>query len=275
MTKEALIYQTVNTRSGQVGYCKTGNGPPLILIVGYSGTLYHWNRHFIDELSQNFTVYLVDNRKIGLSESKNDYSMLGMAQDIIDFIDELAIIKPILFGWSMGGIITQSILKLRPEIASGIVLLATVPHHNYTSPEFIQLLMNSEHLPANEFRLQLYAMFFSTKPSESLKELITRAAAEITDYHYRFNFEAKELQDYSVATWAGSDATALSNITIPTLILKARNDLVVSSEAAQFFATHIPFAKLIDYPTGGHFFLHQNPEEVARDVGNFFNSSPS
>lgn len=275
MTKEALIYQTVNTRSGQVGYCKTGNGPPLILIVGYSGTLYHWNRYFIDELSQNFTVYLVDNRKIGLSESKNDYSMLGMAQDIIDFIDELAIVKPILFGWSMGGIITQSILKLRPEIASGVVLLATVPHHNYTSPEFIQLLMNSEHLPANEFRLQLYAMFFSTKPSESLKELITRAAAEITDYHYRFNFEAKELQDYSVATWVGSDATALSSITIPTLILKARNDLVVSSDAAQFFATHIPFAKLIDYPTGGHFFLHQNPEEVARDVGNFFNSSPS
>ena len=269
---EALTYQSVKTRNGQVGYCKTGSGQPLILIVGYSGTLYHWNRHFIDELSQNFTVYLVDNRKIGLSESKNDYSMLGMAQDVIDFIDALAILKPILFGWSMGGIITQSILKLRPEIASGITLLATVPHHNYTSPEFIQLLMNSEHLPANEFRLQLHAMFFSTEPSEKLKDFITEAAAKIFDYHYRFNFEAKELQDYSVATWAGSDATTLSNITVPTLILKARNDLVVSNDAAQFFATHIPWSKLIEYPIGGHFFLHQNPEEVAQDVTNFFNS---
>lgn len=270
--QQKLNYQLVKTRNGQVGYCKTGNGQALVLIVGYSGTLYHWNRFFIEVLAQYFTVYLVDNRKIGFSDSRNEYSMNGMAQDIIDFIDASMLVKPILFGWSMGGIVAQSIARLRPELVGGMVLLATVPHHSYTNPEFIELLMNSDNLPANEFRLLLYAMFFSEKPREELKEFITSAAVAISDYHYRFNFEAKELQDYAVASWAGSDNAVLSNMVMPVLILKARNDKVVSDEAASVFAANIPNAKLIDYSTGGHFFLHHSPEEVARDVANFFSS---
>jgi len=272
--QQNLTYQTIITRNGTAGYCKTGSGPSLILIVGYSGTLYHWNRHFVERLAGSFTVYMVDNRKIGLSDSRNEYSMVGMAQDIVDFIDALAICKPVLFGWSMGGIIAQSIVRLRPDIAGGLVLLATVPHHSYTSPAFIELLMNADNLPANEFRLQLYAMFFSEKPQESLKELITGAAVSINDYHYRFNFDAKELQDYAVASWGGSDNDFLSAITVPALILKARNDLVVSNDAASVFTSNIPAAKLIDYPTGGHFFLHHSPSEVAFDVANFFRSYP-
>ena len=267
-----LIYQQIITQNGKVGFCQIGSGPPLILIVGYSGTLYHWNRNFVAKLAEHFSVYLLDNRNIGLSESQNEYSMVGLGEDVVDFILAKGLIKPIIFGWSMGGIITQTVLKNHSELIAGAVLLATVPHSNYTNPDFVNLLAQSATLPANEFRTRLYGMFFSREPEEELKNLITKAALNITDYHYRFNFAAKELQDYAVVSWHGMDNSDLAQITQPVLILRARNDWVVPSAAGDDLAAKIPNAKLIAYPDGGHFFIHSNPLMIAGDVINFFNS---
>lgn len=268
--ENSFDYLVSQTRNGQVGYCKLGHGRPLILVVGYSGTLYHWNKHFVGELAKHFTVYLVDNRKIGLSLSSNEYSMLGMAQDIVDFIEAQHLEKPLVFGWSMGGIIVQTILKNYPDLVSGAILLATVPHGTYTSPEFINLLANSDAFHPNEFRLKLYGMFFSETPRPELKDIITSAALTIKDYHYRFNFAAKELQDYAVVSWPGMEQTALNQVKVPVLVLQAKNDLVVSTDACQVFIRDILNSKLVIYSSGGHFFLHGNPLMVARDVSNFF-----
>lgn len=265
-----LSYQSIKTRNGQVGYCQIGNGQPLILVVGYSGTLYHWNRDFITELAQHYCVYMLDNRKVGLSDSHNEYSMLGMAQDVVDFIQAKALVRPLVFGWSMGGMITQTIMQQFPDLLGGAVLLATVPHANYTNPDFVDLVANSEHIPANEFRTKLYGMFFSRPPREELKELITQSAPAIHDYHYRFTFDAKELQDYAVMAWHGVDQQALALIKIPVLVLWARNDQVIPRSACEIFSNFIPDVKLIIYSDGGHFFLHANPRMIARDVINFF-----
>lgn len=267
---QSLKYQVVQTRNGQVGYCQVGSGPPIILIVGYSGTLYHWNHRFISKLAEVFSVHLLDNRKIGLSDSQNEYSMAGMAQDVVDFITAKDLFKPYLLGWSMGGIITQTILKFTSELIGGAVLLATVPHPNHTNPAFVNLLAQSVVMPANEFRKQLYGMFFSQEPQEGLKNLITDSALSISEYHYRFNFDAKELQDYAIVTWPGMDNLELAKIEQPVLVLRARNDWVVASTASDILAENIPGAKLIVYPDGGHFFLHTNPLMIARDVINFF-----
>ena len=267
---QILDYHTLKTANGTVGYCQCGEGPVLILVVGYSGTLFHWNKYFVAELAKSFTVYLIDNRKIGHSDSSNENSMLGMAQDVEDFITTMKFVKPLVFGWSMGGIITQTILHKSPGLLGGAVLLATIPHANYTNLEFLELVAKSQTISADEFRMQMYGMFFSENPREELKNFITGSALAISDYRYRFNLEAKNLQDYAVITWPGMTEHKLSQIDVPTLVLWARNDLVVDSRASQLLANFIPEAKLIVYPSGGHFFLHKNPQAVARDVINFF-----
>lgn len=265
-----LDYQTVKTVNGQVGFCKLGSGPALVLVVGYSGTLFHWNRDFIYELARHFTVYLPDNRKIGLSDSDNPDSMLGLAQDLVDFIHALNLYQPYMFGWSMGGAVTQTILRHFPNILGGVVLLATIPHATYTNHEFIQLVANASNMQGNHFREQLYGMFFSENPRAELKEFISNSALPIHGYSYRFNEEARQLQDFAVISWDGMDENSLAQITVPALILWARDDRVVAGKASRFLANFIPDAKLIVYPSGGHFFLHKNPLKSARDIVNFF-----
>lgn len=268
---EFLTYQTQVTKSGQVGYVQVGNGPALILIVGYSGTLFHWNRYFIQQLAKSFTVYMIDNRKVGLSDSNNEHSLLGMAHDVIDFIEAKKLKSIYLFGWSMGGMISQTLLKSFKDYFMGAVLLATIPHGSFVDEGFVNLIANSEHIPAHEFRQQLYAKFFSEAPREELKEFITEAAVEIKGYHYRYNFEAKEFQDYAVAKWDGLNESDLAAIAVPVLLLRARNDQVVDDRAYRFMQGVLPVAKTITYPDGGHFFLHKSPVGVAKDVANFFN----
>lgn len=271
--KDLLIYQLQKTANGQIGYSSIGSGPALIMVVGYSGTLFHWNRYFVDKLAEKFTIYMIDNRKVGLSDSVNAHSMTGMAQDVVDFIEAKELKDVHLFGWSMGGVVCQTLLKYHSKLFVGAVLLATFPCHELVSGEFIHLVANSHNLPAHEYRNQLHAMFFSEAPHRELKEFITASTVKIKDYDYRYSAEAKELQDQVVMSWSGYNIHDFNNIKVPILLLRAKNDLVVDYRANEFMLEHLPHAKAITYSEGGHFFLHKEPVHVANDITNFFNKT--
>ena len=265
-----LSYESVTTARGRVGYVTTGSGYPLILIVGYSGTLFHWNRSFINKLAESFNLYLIDNRYIGKSISTNENTINGMAQDVIDFIEAMQIVKPIIFGWSMGGVITQQLLVNYQHNLAGAVLFATTYDQKLISADFVELIANQEHIPPHEFKRQLYATFFSEDDSDKIKLTIKDGAILIDDYNYRYNFEAKELQDTAVESWVRIELSQLNQILLPVLVMRAKNDLVVDSSVIEYFTHNLPNAKAIIYPSGGHFFLHKSPLQIASDIANFF-----
>ena len=240
-----LKYQQIKTQSGTVGYSVCGAGQPLVLIVGFTGTLFHWHEKFIRGLAENFTVYMVDNRKVGLSDSKNKENLTGLAHDIADFISALQLVKPVVFGWSMGGVIAQE-LALLQELG-GLVLMATVPNMQVVNPEFSKFVAASGDYNADEYR------------------------ARLENYHYRFNAEARSLQQKIIPVWSGMSTEAYRKFKLlPTLVLWAKDDLVVPEEAQNFIFNGIHNAKLIIYPSGGHFMIHANPQQIAQDVNNFY-----
>ena len=51
------------------------------------------------------------------------------------------------------------------------------------------------------------------------------------------------------------DAWPLERIAAPTLIVTTSDDLFHTQPAAEYAAAHIPGAKLVVYPTGGHLFI--------------------
>lgn len=267
-----LNYLKIVTKSGQMGYITLGRGEPLILIVGYSGTLFHWNESFILELAKYFTLYLIDNRKIGFSDSTNSESIAGLAQDVIDFIEAMSLKKPSILGWSMGGVITQELVKNYSENINRVVLLASVPQMKYVNLEFLRFLITSNDYSIEEFKERLYVFFFSEKEYAKTKNYITSNALKMNNYHYRFTKEAKILQDSIIPFWSGMSIEDLEKINNPLLLMRARNDLVVSEESLEFMFMHFPNSKLIAYPTGGHFLIHSSPVGVAKDIVNFFDN---
>jgi pimeloyl-ACP methyl ester carboxylesterase len=264
-----LEYKSVETRSGSCGYAATGNGAPLIMVVGYTGTLFHWHGKFVNELAKHYTVYLIDNRKIGLSDSKNDESMPGFARDIIDFIDALSLEKPCILGWSMGGVAVQELLRNYSDKIKAAILLATVPQIPYTNAEFFNFVRDADKISADEYRQGIYYYFFSHKEHKNTKGELANNALKFSNYSYRFEVSARNLQDKVIANWPGMSAADLSKVSVPTLFLWAKNDLVVPEKAGLFIVNNMPQAKLVIYPSGGHFLLQENYRQIANDIINF------
>ncbi|MDD3266350.1 MAG: alpha/beta hydrolase [Burkholderiales bacterium] len=272
MEQQILKYELVKTRNGQVGYCKIGKGYPLVMLLGYSSTLFHWNRYLIQKLSQYFTVYLLDNRKVGLSDSGNEVSMDGLTKDAVDFIQALNLERPFLLGWSMSGVFVQNILVNNPYLAKGAALISATPSLKYMSEDFLTTIFNSSKYTPDEFRAKIHRLFFSEDPTQESTRLITESAIMIKDYSFRFTTDAKKLQDEAVKKAFGIDIenVHLSDIKVPVVLLRAKDDMVVYDDANEVLLKNIPEAKSIVYPNGGHFFIHRYPRQIAGDIISFF-----
>ena len=104
-----------------INYDVYGQGLPIILLHG-NGETYEIFDKLIEKLKTNYTVYAIDSRCHGKSENTKEISYNLMADDTIAFIKELKIEKPILYGFSDGGIIGLLIAIKEPNILSNLIV---------------------------------------------------------------------------------------------------------------------------------------------------------
>lgn len=104
-----------------LNYDVIGTGTPIILLHGNSENYTIFNK-LIDKLKDDYTVYAIDSRCHGESEKTEEISYDLMATDVIEFIKALNIEKPILYGFSDGGIIGLLIAMKEPELLSKLVV---------------------------------------------------------------------------------------------------------------------------------------------------------
>lgn len=86
----------------RLNYRKLGNGQPLVILHGIFGTSDNWQT-FGKALSENFQVFLVDQRNHGNSPHSQEFDYPAMAADLKDFIEQHDLENPIILGHSMGG----------------------------------------------------------------------------------------------------------------------------------------------------------------------------
>lgn len=107
---------------GQVLYYeKTGEGPNIIMLHG-NGESHEIFNEAVENLSRHFTIYTIDSRGQGNSATPKEYHYIDMANDVINFIESLQINKPILYGFSDGGIIALHVARLRSDLISKLIV---------------------------------------------------------------------------------------------------------------------------------------------------------
>jgi len=136
------VYKKIN--GVNLWYITEGNGQPVILLHGMGGTNAIFNV-LINSLSKNFSIYAIDSRGHGRSISADEYSYEIMMEDIASFIHELKLEKPILLGFSDGGIIGLLLASKYPRLLSKLIISGA-----NTRPEGIR----------NKWRFFLRAAYF-------------------------------------------------------------------------------------------------------------------
>lgn len=144
--------------------------PPLVLVHGCGfdhGSLANQAVFF----SKSHRVISVDLRGHGESDApEQDYTMASFADDLAWLCTELALVKPIVVGHSMGGNVALELAARYPELVSSIVMIdsAMFPPqsmHDTLSPQFFEALAGPHYLDV--YRQLLSGLYLPTDTQSS------------------------------------------------------------------------------------------------------------
>ncbi len=205
---------------------------------------------------------LIDDLDSGLvieTSARTGYSMLP---DQSAATSDISLQSPtLLMGWSLGG---QDALKLslqQPELVSGVVLLATTPC-------FVnQADWNAGMDPAvfNAFREQVL-----DDSSAAMQQFVRLNAGDRADRQSRARLIELAGDVPQSVLLNGLDELenidlrdSVSEIRVPVLILHAADDRIVPVAASYWLQRHLPNARLVEFPHGGHAFFLQHANQIA------------
>ncbi|MCL2531688.1 MAG: alpha/beta hydrolase [Oscillospiraceae bacterium] len=103
-------------------YEKIGQGPAIILLHGNSE-----NSGIFDvltrQLAPHYTVYAIDSRDHGKSSKVKVLNYADMMEDVAAFVRELKLEKPVLLGFSDGGIIGLLLAMKYPDMLGKLIAI--------------------------------------------------------------------------------------------------------------------------------------------------------
>ena len=105
-------------------YEETGSGdPPILLVHGGMDDHTHFAPQY-EHFGINHRTIAIDLRGYGQSDKpRQNYTIAGYADDLVWLCNELQIVKPVIIGHSMGGLIALELASKFPELPSAIVIL--------------------------------------------------------------------------------------------------------------------------------------------------------
>ena len=116
------------TRVGDIHlhYDVSGDGEPLLLIVGYGGSSANLLPEYVADFARTFRTITFDNRGTGQSDRYDGpTSIVEMADDAAALLDALGVRRAHVMGTSMGGYIAQELALHYPDKVAGLVLACT------------------------------------------------------------------------------------------------------------------------------------------------------
>jgi pimeloyl-ACP methyl ester carboxylesterase len=261
----------ISTSEGDVGYRLYGQGPPLVLIMGYAGSMEVWDPHFIDQLARHFRVVIFDNAGIGRSAVLQPLSIDTMADQTSALITALHLGTPDVLGWSMGSMIAQALAIRHPGQVHRLVLCATYPGTgNVLKPSQKDIAALTGTNPA-----AAQADLFPTDQSIAAAAFSGSLAAYPASQSTPKSVIAHQASAI-LAWWDGRDSTghAADRIDVPTLVADGADDRIDTVANDRAVAGQIPGSRLVLFPDAGHAFLFQEGAAFTFLVRTFLQGTP-
>ncbi|MBL0098240.1 MAG: alpha/beta hydrolase [Bacteroidetes bacterium] len=242
---------------------------PVIFIHGFPFDKSSWQPQ-MEFLKNTLRVISYDIRGFGKSTGAMEVVSMGLfADDLIALMDKLQIVKAIVCGLSMGGYILLNAIQRYPDRFEAIVLCDTqcqadtpegIENRNQTiskiisgskttwASEFIKKCFHPETLNKNRNIVERQWDIIVTTTTSSLTETL-RALAKRNEA-----------------------CTRLQEINIPCMIINGSDDLIISSEKAEFLKDNIRLSTLQFIENAGHLSNLDQPETFNRLLLDFLNS---
>jgi pimeloyl-ACP methyl ester carboxylesterase len=258
-------YRSANTvvRHQRFHYLEWGEPgrPPVLLLHGGNQSAHSWDLVSL-HLSDRYHVLALDQRGHGDSEWSRecDYSVEAMAHDAVAFLRDRGVARPVIFGHSMGGMVSLMLAKLHPEVPRALVIVDVGPEISERGTSMIRdfVQRNVEFDDLGEFldHVERYDPFRSrAHMARTVKyNLLRRADGKYVSKTDRRRFPP----DTSATSLGRVSLEDVRRFPCPTLVVRGAMSSVLEADAAQRFAAALSHGHLVTIAACGHNVHSQN-----------------
>lgn len=227
--------------------------PVVVLVHGAGGSRLLWPPQL--RRLPGVTVYTLDLPGHGRSGGEACTTIVGYAEAVVGFLDEVGVAHAVIVGHSVGGAIALTLALDSPDRVAGLALIATGARLR-VAPAVLDGL-HADFAAAVEFLNRLtWSPGISPTLIERGRETLLEAgpAVLLNDLTACDRFDVMG---------------RLNEIRAPTLVIAGSADLLTPPKYARFLAEHIPDARCEILEGAGHMVMLERPAEVARAVREF------
>jgi 3-oxoadipate enol-lactonase len=263
-------------------YYVEGSGPPLLLIMGFTGQASSWGEPVLEPLRKRFEIIRFSNRGTGTSDPAKDLragkppvatSIREMADDAAGLLKAVGVPRANVFGVSMGGMIAQELVLNHPELVNGLVLGCTTcgpAHGSVASADVMTMLMPTPGLSREEIVRKAWPAI----TAESFIEGERQFLEEMLRSGFENPTPLATVGTQMAAIQAFDSYDRLPQIKAPTLIIHGDIDLLVPTANAPILHERIAGSKLLILPGAAHMFFWEQPEAAAKAVTEYLSTVP-
>jgi 3-oxoadipate enol-lactonase len=252
-----------------LSYERTGSGPPLLAIIGMSGSQLSWGEPFLGALGEHFEVIAYDHRGVGdSSRMETPFTIADLAGDAVGLLDELALDSVHVLGISMGGMVAQELALAHSTRVRSLALGCTYcggPGSSLASPAVGQRLVESLRSGDRDLALRTGWEICISPRFRDDDALYHAYLARTTARPVARAVILAQMQ----AIAAHDTSARLPGLEMPTLIVHGTADDLIPVENARVLAGHLPDARLEILEDAGHLFFLEEPlrsAELVRDL---------
>ena len=241
-----------------------GVGPRLLMVQGYAGSADDWDPGLLAALGRSFSLIAPDNRGMGCSHLGDpaEVTIGSMAADLEALLDELAIDRIPVVGFSMGGFIAQALATRVPERVESLALLSTDPGGPSAiraEPADWALLVDHSGSPRERASRTISVIFppdVAPEVDRELGELVAASQATLDP-------TALAAEERAMAEWWAAPPEKGEPLSVPVLIAAGAEDVVIPPGNSELLAARFPGARVELFAGAGHAFIAQRSAATA------------
>lgn len=279
----------IHTPCSSIEYADEGTGPVLFAIHGAGGGFDQSLEMARDFLPSGYRVVAPSRFGYLRTPLPADASPMAQADAHACLLDALKLQKVVVIGGSMGAPSAMQLCLRHPDRCSALILLFPItfaPHPDNEPPPqpsvVARLVMDATLKSDFAFwaaskmgRDTVMKAILATPP----KDFKAASAQEQTrTLEVLRNVEPISARENGLRNDAAVAPTIprfeLEQIAVPTLVIAAEDDLFGTFKGGRYTAEHIPGARFVGYPTGGHLLVGHR-DDVRSELARFLKSHAS
>lgn len=257
----------------QLHYKKYGKGNAFIILHALYGSSDNWHS-LSKSLSQNFEVFVPDLRNHGKSPHDPDHSYQALQQDVLEFIENHKIERPILLGHSMGGKTAMLFSLLHPELIEKLIIvdIAPKPYKSLQSfdPEVVHhmnILNAFESVNVSEMssRSDIDEAFSIYIKDSNIRNFLLKNVERDNDgkFYWALNYKALKKSFAHIMDWPENINASTE---VPTLFIRGDKSNYVKDSDETTIKNFFPKSEITTIFDAGHWVPAEQPERFLSTV---------